>query len=145
MISLDTQYHARRSVYNWDLIVLRVFGLYTTRLLHVDILILMCLEERLESTQYRIAGSGEAMETFKRRRFKLGYRIQQLSKGSSEGSRIILEVPDESKDNSDSSSSSLSRSDDKVQDISSDDENKVDENKSDAEVAEKQAGDEHLG
>ncbi|GJR29468.1 hypothetical protein Tco_1105700 [Tanacetum coccineum] len=42
--------------------------------------------------------------------------IQQLSKGSSEGSGIIPEVPDEPKDNSGSSSSSLSCSDNEVQD-----------------------------
>ncbi|GKD23916.1 hypothetical protein Tco_1225619 [Tanacetum coccineum] len=59
-----------------------------------------------------ITGSGEAMEASKRRRCKLVYRIQKHSKGSSEGSGIILEVPDEPKDNSGSSSSSLSRSDD---------------------------------
>nr|GEY23919.1 retrovirus-related Pol polyprotein from transposon TNT 1-94 [Tanacetum cinerariifolium] len=54
----------------------------------------------------------EAMETFKRRRSMLRYRIQQLSKGSSEGSGIIPEDPDEPKDNSSSYSNSLSRSDD---------------------------------
>ncbi|GKF20597.1 hypothetical protein Tco_0069235 [Tanacetum coccineum] len=51
---------------------------------------------------------GEAMEASKRRRSMLDYRIQQLSNGSSEGSRIIPEVPDEPKDNSSVSSSSLS-------------------------------------
>ncbi|GJU67022.1 hypothetical protein Tco_1253281 [Tanacetum coccineum] len=61
------------------------------------------------------------------------YIIQQLSKGSSEGSGIIPEVPDEPKDNSGSSSSSLSGSNDEVQDVSSDEENKADENKADAE------------
>ncbi|GJU31454.1 hypothetical protein Tco_1175043 [Tanacetum coccineum] len=55
---------------------------------------------------------GEAMEASKRRRSKLDYIIQQLSKGSSEGSSIILEVPDEPKDNSGSSSSSLFGSND---------------------------------
>ncbi|GJZ60639.1 hypothetical protein Tco_0616455 [Tanacetum coccineum] len=40
------------------------------------------------------------MEASKRRRSMLDYRIQQLSKGSSEGSGIIPEVPDEPKDNS---------------------------------------------
>ncbi|GJY49453.1 hypothetical protein Tco_0439409 [Tanacetum coccineum] len=85
----------------------------------------------------------EAMETSKRRRNMLGYRIQQLSKGSSEVSGIILEVPDEPKDNSGSSSSSLSGSDDEVQDISSDEENKAVKNKADAEVTKKQARDEH--
>ncbi|GJR23868.1 hypothetical protein Tco_0972395 [Tanacetum coccineum] len=44
---------------------------------------------------------GEAMEASKRRRSMLDYIIQQLSKGSSEGSGIILKVPDEPKDNSD--------------------------------------------
>nr|GEZ37133.1 hypothetical protein [Tanacetum cinerariifolium] len=42
---------------------------------------------------------GEAIEASKRRRSMLGYRIQQLSKGLSEASDIILEVPDEPKDN----------------------------------------------
>nr|GEV14219.1 hypothetical protein [Tanacetum cinerariifolium] len=63
----------------------------------------------------------------------LDYRIQRLSKGSSEGSGIIPEVLDDPKDNSSSSSSLFSRSDDEVQDVSSNEENKVD-----AEVAEKQ-------
>ncbi|GKA02192.1 hypothetical protein Tco_0674857 [Tanacetum coccineum] len=70
------------------------------------------------------------------------YKIQQLSKGSSKGYGIIPEVPDEPKDNSGSSSSSLSGSDDEVQDVSSDEENNVDEKKADAEIAEKQAGNE---
>nr|GEX11344.1 isopentenyl-diphosphate delta-isomerase I [Tanacetum cinerariifolium] len=43
---------------------------------------------------------GEAMEASERRRIMLDYRIQQLSKGSSEGSGIIPEVSDETKDNS---------------------------------------------
>ncbi|GKE39521.1 hypothetical protein Tco_1462926, partial [Tanacetum coccineum] len=51
----------------------------------------------------------------------------------------IKEIPDEPKDNSGSSSNSLSGSNDNVQDVSSDEENKADENKADAEVAEKQA------
>ncbi|GJV43990.1 retrovirus-related pol polyprotein from transposon TNT 1-94 [Tanacetum coccineum] len=85
---------------------------------------------------------GEAMEDSKRRRSKLDYRIQQHSKGSSKESGIISEVPGEPKDNSGSSSSSLYRSNDEVQDISSNEKNKVDENKADAEVAEKQVGDE---
>ncbi|GKA76931.1 hypothetical protein Tco_0783392 [Tanacetum coccineum] len=42
---------------------------------------------------------GEAMEASKRRRSMVDHRIQQLSKGLSEGSSIILEVPDEPKDN----------------------------------------------
>nr|GEX21998.1 hypothetical protein [Tanacetum cinerariifolium] len=84
---------------------------------------------------------GEAMEASKRRSM-LDYRIQKLSKGSSEGSGIIPEVPDELKDNFGSSSSSLSGSDDEVQDVSSDEENKADENNADAEVVEKQAGNE---
>ncbi|GKB06685.1 retrotransposon protein, putative, unclassified [Tanacetum coccineum] len=58
----------------------------------------------------------EALEASIRRRSMLDYRIQQLSKGSSEGS------------------------DNEVQDVSNDDENKAEENKADAEVAEKQAG-----
>ncbi|GJT89316.1 hypothetical protein Tco_1071033 [Tanacetum coccineum] len=108
----------------------------------VGILIPMRLEESLESTQERIAGSGGAMEASKRRRSMIDYRIQQLSKGSSEGSGIILEVPDEPKDNSGSSSSSLYWSDNEVQDVSKDEENKAEENKANAEVAEKQAGNE---
>ncbi|GKC30606.1 hypothetical protein Tco_1037900 [Tanacetum coccineum] len=43
---------------------------------------------------------GEAVEASKRRRSLLDHKIQQLSKGSSEGSGIIPEVPDEPKDNS---------------------------------------------
>ena len=78
------------------------------------------------------------MEASKRRRSMLVYRIQQLPKGSSEGSCIIPEVPDEPKDNIGSSSSSLSGSDDEVQDVSNNEENKAD-----AEVTKKQAGDEH--
>ncbi|GJR76859.1 hypothetical protein Tco_0089224 [Tanacetum coccineum] len=74
------------------------------------------------------------METSKRRRSKLDYIIQKLSKGSSEGSVIIPEVLDKSKDNFGSLSSSLFRFDDEVQDVSSDEENKADENKADAEV-----------
>ncbi|GKB14798.1 hypothetical protein Tco_0848721 [Tanacetum coccineum] len=42
---------------------------------------------------------GEAVEASKRRSL-LDHKIQQLSKGSSKGSGIILEVPDEPKDNS---------------------------------------------
>ncbi|GJV95298.1 hypothetical protein Tco_1546875 [Tanacetum coccineum] len=93
---------------------LKIFGLYTTRLFHAGSLILMRLEESFESSQEMITGSGEAMEASKRRRCKLVYRIQKHSKGSSEGSGIILEVPDEPKDNSGSSSSSLSGSDDEI-------------------------------
>nr|GEW16559.1 hypothetical protein [Tanacetum cinerariifolium] len=102
------------------------------------------LKESLESTQERIVDSGEAMEDSKRRRSKLDYKIQQHSKGSSEGSGIILKVLDEPKDNSDSLSSSLSASDNEFQDVSSDEKNNADENKADAEVVEKQAGDEQL-
>ncbi|GJW26455.1 hypothetical protein Tco_0040266 [Tanacetum coccineum] len=51
---------------------------------------------------------GEAMEASKRRRSMLDYIIQQLSKGLSEESGIILEVPDKPMDNFGSSSSSLS-------------------------------------
>ncbi|GJY89197.1 hypothetical protein Tco_0503825 [Tanacetum coccineum] len=74
------------------------------------------------------------METSKRKRSKLVYRIQQHSKGSSEGSGIILEVPDEPKDNSGSLSNSLSGFDDEVLDVSSDEENKAEENKANAEL-----------
>ncbi|GJZ68888.1 hypothetical protein Tco_0632438 [Tanacetum coccineum] len=66
------------------------------------------------------------MEASKRRRSMLDYRIQKLSKGSSEGSGIIPEVPDELKDNSGNSSSLLSGSDDEVRDVSSDEEKKAD-------------------
>ncbi|GJY47943.1 hypothetical protein Tco_0437899 [Tanacetum coccineum] len=65
------------------------------------------------------------MEAPKRRRSMLDYRIQKLSKGSSEGSSIILEVPDELKDNSGNSSSLLSGSDDEVRDVSSDEKKKL--------------------
>ncbi|GJR94732.1 putative mitochondrial protein [Tanacetum coccineum] len=78
---------------------------------------------------------GEAMEASKRRRSILDYKIQQLSIGSSEGSGTIPEVLIEPKDNSGSSSSSLSGSNDE-------EENKAKENKADAKVAEKQAGNE---
>ncbi|GJU76454.1 hypothetical protein Tco_1273524 [Tanacetum coccineum] len=63
---------------------------YPSRFLYAGILIPICLEESLESTQERIAGPNE-------------------------GSGIILEVLDEPKDNSSSSSSSLSRSDNEIQ------------------------------
>ncbi|GJT92846.1 hypothetical protein Tco_1081691 [Tanacetum coccineum] len=69
--------------------------------------------------------AGEAMEASKRRRSMLDYRIQKLSKGSSEGSGIIPEVPDELKDNFGSSSSLLSGSDDEVRDVSSDEGKKL--------------------
>ncbi|GJU05644.1 hypothetical protein Tco_1122074 [Tanacetum coccineum] len=69
-----------------------------------------------------------------RLRSNLVYIMQQHSKGSSEGSSIIPEVLDKLKDNSGSSSNSLSGSDDEVQDVSSDEENKADENKANAEV-----------
>ncbi|GJW98140.1 retrovirus-related pol polyprotein from transposon TNT 1-94, partial [Tanacetum coccineum] len=76
-------------------------------------------------------------------RERLDFLINKLGmRSSSEESGIILEVPDETKDNSGSSSSSLSRSDDEVQDVSSDEENNVDENKANAEDAHKQARDE---
>ncbi|GJZ16950.1 hypothetical protein Tco_0553073 [Tanacetum coccineum] len=48
----------------------------------------------------RIVDSGEAVEAFKRRRSFLDHKIQQLSEGSSEGSGIIPEVPNEPNDNS---------------------------------------------
>ncbi|GJS46955.1 hypothetical protein Tco_0597076 [Tanacetum coccineum] len=50
---------------------------------------------------------GRAVEASKRRRSLLDHKIQQLSKGSSEGSGIILEVPGEPKDNSGSSSNEI--------------------------------------
>ncbi|GKE51783.1 hypothetical protein Tco_1486939 [Tanacetum coccineum] len=62
----------------------------------------------------------EAMEASKRRRRMLDYRIQQLFKGSSEGSDFYSD--EENKD----------------------EENKDEENKVDAEVAKKQAGNEQL-
>ncbi|GJU03444.1 hypothetical protein Tco_1113782 [Tanacetum coccineum] len=60
---------------------------------------------------------------------KLDYKIQQQSKGSSEGSGIILEVPNEPNNISGSSSSSLFGFDDEIEDVSSDDKVKVEENK----------------
>ncbi|GJT73238.1 hypothetical protein Tco_1032524 [Tanacetum coccineum] len=61
----------------------------------------MSPKRQLFLTTERIADSrGEAVEASKRRRSLLDHKIQQLSKGSSEGSGIILEVPDEPKDNS---------------------------------------------
>ncbi|GKC32282.1 hypothetical protein Tco_1039576 [Tanacetum coccineum] len=76
------------------------------RLLERDKLVLNLLKKGL-------LVQGGAMEASKRRRSMLDYRIQQLSKGSSEGS---------------------------VQDIFNDEENKAEENKAVAEVVEKQAG-----
>ncbi|GKC25176.1 retrovirus-related pol polyprotein from transposon TNT 1-94, partial [Tanacetum coccineum] len=134
-----------------DRLVLLVFRLYITRFLHAGILILMRSEESLCARKKALnllkkglLVLGEAMKASKRRRIMPGYRIQQLSKGSSERSGIILKVPDEPKDNSGSSSSSLFGSDDEVQDISSDEENKSDEDKADTDVVEKQAGNEQL-
>ncbi|GJR38625.1 hypothetical protein Tco_1214309 [Tanacetum coccineum] len=69
---------------------------------------------------------------------KLDYRIQQQSKGSSEGLGIIPEVLDEPKDYSVSSSSSLSGSDDEVEDVSNDDESKAKEGKDTEEQAEEE-------
>ncbi|GJW70986.1 hypothetical protein Tco_0127903 [Tanacetum coccineum] len=54
--------------------------------------------DRLLKTYEREFAS--SVEASKRRRSLLNHKIQQLSKGSSEGSSIILEVPDEPKDNS---------------------------------------------
>ncbi|GKD22147.1 hypothetical protein Tco_1223850 [Tanacetum coccineum] len=73
-------------------------------------------------------------------RERLELLINKLGiKSSSKGFGIIPKVPDEPKDNSGSPSSSLSGSDDKVQGVYSDEENKAD-----AEVVEKQAGNEQL-
>nr|GEW22627.1 hypothetical protein [Tanacetum cinerariifolium] len=47
-----------------------------------------CLQESLESTKERILDLGEAVEASKRRRSLLDYKIQLLSKGSSEGSEV---------------------------------------------------------
>nr|GEW69958.1 retrovirus-related Pol polyprotein from transposon TNT 1-94 [Tanacetum cinerariifolium] len=55
--------------------------------------------ERFEFLLPRL-GRGEAVDAFKRRRSLLDHKIQKLSKGSSEGPGIILEVLDEPKDNS---------------------------------------------
>ncbi|GJR08580.1 hypothetical protein Tco_0791232 [Tanacetum coccineum] len=108
---IDIRYHfIKEQVENRvvELYFVRIEYQVAARFLRVGIRIPMRLEERLESTQERIAGSGEAMEASKRRRSRLDYIIEQLPKGSSERSGIILEVPDEPKDNSGSSSSSLS-------------------------------------
>nr|GEV05979.1 retrovirus-related Pol polyprotein from transposon TNT 1-94 [Tanacetum cinerariifolium] len=58
--------------------------------------------KRLQEGEEGIADSreGEAEKASIRRRSLLDHKIQQLSKGSSEGSSIIPEVPDEAKDNS---------------------------------------------
>ncbi|GKF77982.1 hypothetical protein Tco_0230452, partial [Tanacetum coccineum] len=61
--------------------------------------------------------------------------------GSSEGAGIIPEVPDEPKDISGSSSSSLSGSDDETKDISSDDEVKANQNKPNKEKADEEMKD----
>nr|GEY66557.1 hypothetical protein [Tanacetum cinerariifolium] len=60
---------------------------------------------------------------------KLDYRLQQQSKGLSERSCIVPEVPDEPKDISSSPSSSRSSFDDETKDISNGEEVKADENK----------------
>ncbi|GJX98880.1 hypothetical protein Tco_0355899 [Tanacetum coccineum] len=51
--------------------------------------------------KYLVKVDQEAEKACKRRRSLLDHKIQQLSKGSSEGSGIILEVPHEPKDYSD--------------------------------------------
>ncbi|GJT97418.1 retrovirus-related pol polyprotein from transposon TNT 1-94 [Tanacetum coccineum] len=60
----------------------------------------MSPKRQLFLTTERIADLGEAVEASKRRRSLLDHKIQQLSKGSSEGSSIIPEVPNEPNDNS---------------------------------------------
>ncbi|GKB47307.1 hypothetical protein Tco_0898060 [Tanacetum coccineum] len=116
MIPLDSQYLAGRNVYIRDLINLE-------RNAQIRDLIDFDDTKALNPLNKGLLVQGGAMKAPKRRRSILDYRIQQLSKGSSEGSGIILEVPEELKDNSGSSSSSLFRFDDEVQDVSSDEEN----------------------
>nr|GEV15047.1 hypothetical protein [Tanacetum cinerariifolium] len=85
-----------------------------------DIFIKALPRERFEFILPRLGMRREAMEASKRRRRLLDHKIQLLSKGSSEGSGIIPEVPDKPKDNSCSSRSLLSYSDNDVQDVSND-------------------------
>nr|GEU88082.1 retrovirus-related Pol polyprotein from transposon TNT 1-94 [Tanacetum cinerariifolium] len=79
-----------------------IFWLYTSRLLNA------ACKKALNLLKKGLLIRGEAVEASKRRRSLLDHKIQLLSKGSSEGSGIIPEVPDEPKDNSCSSSSLLS-------------------------------------
>ncbi|GJQ90788.1 hypothetical protein Tco_0001927 [Tanacetum coccineum] len=73
---------------------LHIFGLYTSSLLNA------ACKKAMNLFKKGLLIRGEAVEAYKRRRSLLDHKIQQLSKGSSEGSGIILEVPDEPKDNS---------------------------------------------
>ncbi|GJU29012.1 hypothetical protein Tco_1172601 [Tanacetum coccineum] len=73
---------------------LHIFGLYTSSLLNA------ACKKALSLLKKGLLIRGEAVEASKRRRSFLDHKIQQLSKGSSEGSGIIPEVPNEPKDNS---------------------------------------------
>ncbi|GKD50595.1 hypothetical protein Tco_1279571 [Tanacetum coccineum] len=74
--------------------VLQIFGLYTSSLLNA------ACKKALNLLKKGLLIRGEAVEAFKRIRSLLDHKIQQLSKGSSEGSGTIPEVLDEPKDNS---------------------------------------------
>nr|GEW92575.1 hypothetical protein [Tanacetum cinerariifolium] len=86
-----------------DTVILMIFRLYTSSLLNVSYKKALNLLKK----GLLIRGGG-AVEAYKRRRSLLDHKIQQLSQGSSEGSCIIPEVPNEPKDNSGSSSILLS-------------------------------------
>nr|GEZ56535.1 hypothetical protein [Tanacetum cinerariifolium] len=79
-----------------------IFGLYTSSLLNAG------CKKALSLLKKGLPIQGEAVEASKRRRSLIDHKIQLLSKGSSEGSSIILAVLDELKDNSYGSSSLLS-------------------------------------
>ncbi|GJZ50999.1 retrovirus-related pol polyprotein from transposon TNT 1-94 [Tanacetum coccineum] len=96
---------------NKSVIALCYNNIQHSRSKHIDIRYHF-IKEQVENGMVELYFGG-AMEASKRRRSMLDYRIQQLSKGSSEGS---------------------------VQDIFNDEENKAEENKAVAEVVEKQAG-----
>ncbi|GJU70353.1 hypothetical protein Tco_1256612 [Tanacetum coccineum] len=107
-----SQYLARINVYIRDLValgviilaiyefrinyVLWIFGLYTSSLLNA------ACKKALNPLKkgLLIRGGGGDEKASKRRRSLLDHKIQQLSKGLSDGSSIIPEVPDEPKDNS---------------------------------------------
>ncbi|GJT34886.1 retrovirus-related pol polyprotein from transposon TNT 1-94 [Tanacetum coccineum] len=103
----DSQYLARRNVYIRDLVALS--EIRTSRTL-LTLMIQFQLLERdkldLNLLKKGLLVRGEAMKAYKKTNEACLYRIQQLSKCSSEGSGIIPEVPDKPKDISGSSSSS---------------------------------------
>nr|GEW67483.1 hypothetical protein [Tanacetum cinerariifolium] len=65
-----------------------------------DLLFNAACKKALNLLKKELLIQGEAVEASKKRRSLLDHKIKLLSKGSSEGSGIIPEVPDETKDNS---------------------------------------------